>query len=80
MIIRAYAVPHPPIILPEIGRGKKRKSKDDAFFPPMAEEIEALSPDTIVLSSPHAPFTRTRFSSRAAKKWKAICAPLALLM
>jgi len=27
MIIKAYVVPHPPIILPEIGRGEERKSR-----------------------------------------------------
>ena len=46
MIIRAYAVPHPPIILPEIGRGEEEKIKKTTLsFRRMAEEIEALSPD-----------------------------------
>ncbi|HHX20096.1 MAG TPA: hypothetical protein GX728_06660 [Clostridiaceae bacterium] len=56
MILKAYAVPHPPIILPEVGRGEERQIKDTTLsFQRMAREIEALAPDTIVLASPHAP-------------------------
>ncbi len=56
MILKAYAVPHPPIILPEVGRGEERQIEDTTLsFQRMAREIESLAPDTIVLSSPHAP-------------------------
>lgn len=56
MILKAYAVPHPPIILPEVGRGEERKIEATTLsFQRMAREIESLAPDTIVLSSPHAP-------------------------
>ncbi len=56
MIIKAYAVPHPPIVLPEVGRGEERQIENTALsFQRMAREIESLVPDTIVLSSPHAP-------------------------
>ena len=56
MIIKAYAVPHPPIILPEVGRGEERRIENTTLsFQRMAHEIELLAPDTIVLSSPHAP-------------------------
>lgn len=69
MIIRAYAVPHPPIILPEIGRGEEEKIKKTTLsFRRMAEEIEALSPDTIVLSSPHAPFYADAFFIAGGEK------------
>lgn len=62
MIIRAYAVPHPPIILPEIGRGEENKIKKTTMaFRRMAREIAQLAPDTIVLSSPHAPFYADAF-------------------
>jgi aromatic ring-opening dioxygenase LigB subunit len=55
MIIKAYAVPHPPIILPEVGRGEERRIENTTLsFQRMAHEIEFLAPDTIVLSSPHA--------------------------
>lgn len=56
MILKAYAVPHPPIILPEVGRGEERRIEHTArSFQRMAREIESLAPDTIVLASPHAP-------------------------
>ena len=57
MILRAYAVPHPPIILPEIGRGEEKDiARTTAAFQRMSREIAELQPDTIILSSPHAPF------------------------
>jgi aromatic ring-opening dioxygenase LigB subunit len=56
MILRAYAVPHPPIVLPEVGRGEERKiAATTASFERMAGEIADLAPDTLVISSPHAP-------------------------
>ncbi len=56
MIMKAYAVPHPPIILPEVGRGEEKKIfRTIQAFQRMAREVESLRPDTIVLSSPHAP-------------------------
>ena len=62
MIMRAYAVPHPPIILPEIGRGEEAKiEKTTRAFRRMAWEIAQLAPDTIVLSSPHASFYADAF-------------------
>lgn len=57
MILKAYAVPHPPIILPEVGRGEElRIAKTTAGFQRMAREIAELLPDTLIISSPHAPF------------------------
>lgn len=54
-VIAAFIVPHPPIILPEVGRGKEEKIQNtiDAFKE-VARRIAALKPDTIVLTSPHA--------------------------
>lgn len=57
MILGAYAVPHPPIILPEVGRGEEEKiSATRSSMERMAREIADLKPDTIVISSPHAPY------------------------
>lgn len=54
-IIGAYIVPHPPIILPEVGRGEEKKifKTTEAYFE-VARKIAALKPETIVLTSPHA--------------------------
>lgn len=53
-ILGAYMVPHPPLILPEIGKGTEQaiQSTIDAYRQ-AAEEIGSLKPDTIVVISPH---------------------------
>lgn len=59
---RAYVVPHPPIILPEVGRGEEEKiSKTIEAYKKVAEEIAQIKPDTIIISSPHAPYYRDAF-------------------
>ncbi|SHE96651.1 AmmeMemoRadiSam system protein A [Schwartzia succinivorans] len=54
-ILGAAAVPHPPIILPEVGKGEERKIQRtiDAYREAMRRLAE-LKPDTVILSSPHA--------------------------
>lgn len=53
-IMAAFMVPHPPLIVPEIGRGEERKIQNtiDAYKK-AAERIKELEPETIVLISPH---------------------------
>ena len=54
-IIAAYMVPHPPMIVPAVGRGSERQIEATrAAYTQVAEEIAALAPETIILSSPHA--------------------------
>ena len=61
-ILKAYAVPHPPIILPEIGRGEEAEIESTTLaFQRVAREIAELAPDTVILSSPHAPLYRDAF-------------------
>ncbi|MBD5471325.1 MAG: AmmeMemoRadiSam system protein A [Lachnospiraceae bacterium] len=47
-------VPHPPIIIPDIGKGEEKKIQKtiDAYHA-VARKIGSLKPDTIVLMSPH---------------------------
>ena len=54
-ILAAYAVPHPPIILPEIGKGEERKIQltINAYERAM-KEAASFEPDTVVIASPHA--------------------------
>ena len=54
-IVGAFIVPHPPIVLPEVGRGEERKIQNtiDAYNS-VSKQIEELEPDTIVVVSPHA--------------------------
>ncbi|WP_029320937.1 AmmeMemoRadiSam system protein A [Butyrivibrio sp. AE3004] len=54
-ILGAFMVPHPPIILPEVGRGEEKKiSNVTAAYETVADVIAALKPETIVISSPHS--------------------------
>ena len=55
MLVGAFVLPHPPIILPEVGRGEERSlQKTTAAFREVAERIKDLAPETIVLISPHS--------------------------
>lgn len=61
-ILKAYVVPHPPLILPEIGRGQEEEIRATIrSMETMAREIADLAPDTIILTSPHAPLYRDAF-------------------
>ena len=54
-VLAAYMVPHPPMIVPEVGRGSERQIEATrAAYVRVAEEIAALKPETILVSSPHA--------------------------
>lgn len=51
----AFAVPHPPIILPEVGRGGENgiwKTRD--AYGEVMRRAAALRPETVVVLSPHA--------------------------
>ena len=51
----AVMVPHPPIIVPEIGRGEERKIQATIdSYRRAAERIAQWKPDTVVVISPHA--------------------------
>lgn len=54
MILGAFMVPHPPLIVPEIGRGEEKKIQNtiDAYHE-VGRRIGRLKPETIVLLSPH---------------------------
>ncbi|MDR0197851.1 MAG: AmmeMemoRadiSam system protein B, partial [Oscillospiraceae bacterium] len=54
-VVAAFAMPHPPIIIPEVGRGEEAKIRKtaDAFYE-CAEEIARLKPETIIVASPHS--------------------------
>ena len=54
-ILGAVAVPHPPIILPEVGRGEEEKiSATTTAYKEIARRIVELNPDTIIITSPHS--------------------------
>lgn len=54
-VIAAYMVPHPPMIVPEIGRGSEEQVvKTIESYKEVAKDIAKLEPDTIIISSPHS--------------------------
>ena len=54
-LLAAVAVPHPPIILPEIGRGEEKKfSATSDAYKEISRRIVELNPDTIIITSPHS--------------------------
>ena len=54
-VVGAIMVPHPPIILPEVGRGEEKKiAATDEAYRKAAAFVKALEPETIVLISPHS--------------------------
>lgn len=62
MILAGYMVPHPPIAVPEIGRGEERNIQDTLdSFAEVAKDIARLRPETIILTSPHAILYRDYF-------------------
>lgn len=58
----AYVVPHPPLIIPEIGKGRERGIKNtiDAYEQ-VGKEIGELKPETIIVISPHQVMYRDYF-------------------
>ncbi|MCF0258252.1 MAG: AmmeMemoRadiSam system protein A [Erysipelotrichaceae bacterium] len=55
-VASAAMVPHPPIILPNIGRGEEKKiSEVDHAYRKAGEMIVQSRPETVVIVSPHAP-------------------------
>ena len=51
----AFMVPHPPLIVPQIGKGDEKKvRKTIESYKQVADEIAAIRPETIIISSPHS--------------------------
>ena len=54
-IVAAFMVPHPPMIVPEVGRGSEKQiAKTIQAYEKVADEIAELKPETIIISSPHS--------------------------
>ena len=54
-IVAAFMVPHPPMIVPEVGRGSENQvERTIKAYEKVADEIAALKPETIIISSPHS--------------------------
>ena len=54
-IAAAYMVPHPPMIVPRIGKGAEEQVRQTVrAYEEVAGEIAEIRPETIVITSPHA--------------------------
>lgn len=81
-IVGAFVVPHPPLIIPAVGRGRERDIQDTVdAFEEVGRRIASLAPDTLVVASPHATLYRDYFhispGSRARGSFASFGAPQA---
>jgi uncharacterized protein, PH0010 family len=54
-LLGAYIVPHPPLIIPEIGKGDESKiSNTIDSYRTVAKRIAEQQPDTIIITTPHS--------------------------
>ncbi len=55
-LLGAFIVPHPPLIVPEVGRGEEKKIQQTInSYHEVAKSIAELKPQTIIILSPHSP-------------------------
>ena len=70
-ILAAYMVPHPPMILPQIGRGQEEQINETIqAYDRVADEIAELKPETIIITSPHSIMYADYFHISPGKKAK----------
>ncbi len=56
-VLAAFAVPHPPLIVPAVGHGREREiDATIEAYREVGRRIVELDPDTIVVSSPHTAY------------------------
>lgn len=54
-LVGAFVVPHPPVIIHEVGKGDEELvNKTVESYHEIAKRIAALKPDTIIVTSPHS--------------------------
>ena len=54
-ILAAFMVPHPPMIVPAVGQGSEAQIVEPTrAYERVADEVAALAPDTIIITSPHS--------------------------
>ena len=61
-IVGAIAVPHPPLIVPAVGRGEEQRiSETIGAYKRATKWLLSQQPDCLVITSPHAPLFRDAF-------------------
>lgn len=70
-VLGAYLMPHPPIIIPEIGRGEESKITDTLkAMDKIACDVAEKRPDTIIIISPHGTLFRDAISIMGTPRLK----------
>lgn len=68
-LVGCYVTPHPPIIVPAVGRGRLHEVQSTVeAMRRLGEEAQLLDPDTIVVMSPHAPVDPDRMGVSVAAR------------
>ena len=68
-ILAGFMVPHPPMIVPAVGKGSEEQVKETtAAYEEVARQIKELEPDTIIITSPHAVMYADYFHISPGKK------------
>ncbi len=71
MLLAGYIVPHPPILIPEIGLGEEKKAAATSrAMHEIGKEISEHKPETIIIISPHGPLFTDAISVRVASPLK----------
>jgi len=54
MLVFAGIAPHPPIIVPSVGKGEEKKAgKTTAAYQQLSRELSESEPDTVIIITPH---------------------------
>ena len=54
-IVAAFMVPHPPLIVPAVGKGGESEIRETAeSYDKIAREIAQIAPETIIIATPHS--------------------------
>ena len=68
-LLYTFIAPHPPIIVPEIGRGEEKKTIDTIrAYEKMARMIAEIKPETIIVISPHSSYYSNYFYIAGGKR------------
>lgn len=70
-LVAGFMVPHPPMIIPDVGRGSESKIQETIdSYEKVAKEIAAIEPDTIIITSPHSTMYSNYFHISPGKEAK----------
>lgn len=54
-LLAGFMVPHPPLIIPAVGKGGEEEIEETTrAYQRIADEVAALKPETIIITSPHS--------------------------